>query len=308
MRAGDAHPNPGPSLRIAQINICGLNIRLKKDSLVQQAASLRLNVILLQGTHLTEDESSDLSMSGCHCFARERDAKGGGVAVLVRKTLPATLVYQCRIGVLGKLTGSVQVGREPATLSPPTSSVGGRPLLQPLFTSRTQIGNCVSSVRTRSAVNAHGTRTSLRPLVALTSFCSALLWTTQCSTAGSRHVEAKPPTKGPTRHHMHLSPAAASLESGHLRGTQTVSLPDHIRGRHQRRRASGVPYGSEGSFAWGRADWPRFGQTVRQDMLSSPAGSLDQQANALRNANLHAVSGPDDVYNEALMHLPRGGG
>ena len=39
-------------------------------------------------------------------------------------------------------------------------------------------------------------------------------------------------------------------------------------------------------------------------MSSSPGGSLDQQANALRSLNLHTASGPDGVYNEALGPLP----
>ena len=93
---------------------------------MQQAASPRLDVILLQETHHTDDESSCLSINGYHCFARGRDATGGGVAVLARKVPPATLVYQPRTELLGQLTVSVQVDRELATLSPLTSRVGGR--------------------------------------------------------------------------------------------------------------------------------------------------------------------------------------
>ncbi|KNH06217.1 hypothetical protein XU18_2722 [Perkinsela sp. CCAP 1560/4] len=90
LRAGDVHPNPGPILRIAQQNILGLTPG-KKVSLLHKANILKLDVILLQELRITEDEASRLAMPGFHCYSVARDAKGGGVAVLVRDALSSVL-------------------------------------------------------------------------------------------------------------------------------------------------------------------------------------------------------------------------
>ena len=86
LRAGDVHPNPGPSLHVAQFNVLGFSPG-KKISLLHKAKMLALDVVLLQELHVTEDEASRLAIPGFHCFAVARDAKGGGVAVLVRDAL-----------------------------------------------------------------------------------------------------------------------------------------------------------------------------------------------------------------------------
>ncbi|KNH06313.1 hypothetical protein XU18_2818 [Perkinsela sp. CCAP 1560/4] len=93
LRAGDVHPNPGPSLHVAQFNVLGFSPG-KKISLLHKAKMLALDVVLLQELHVTEDEASRLAIPGFHCFAVARDAKGGGVAVLVRDALQCSLSSQ----------------------------------------------------------------------------------------------------------------------------------------------------------------------------------------------------------------------
>ena len=83
-------PNPGPSLRVAQFNALGLTPETRV-SLRQKAQTLKLDVILLQELHLTQDECDKLAMPGYVCYAQGRNAKGGGVAVLVSDALQSTL-------------------------------------------------------------------------------------------------------------------------------------------------------------------------------------------------------------------------
>ena len=111
LRAGDVHPNPGPSLHVAQFNVLGFSPG-KKISLLHKAKMLALDVVLLQELHVTEDEASRLAIPGFHCFAVARDAKGGGVAVLVRDALQCSLTSQSVSEVVEHTTVCVKVGDE----------------------------------------------------------------------------------------------------------------------------------------------------------------------------------------------------
>ena len=111
LRAGDVHPNPGPSLHVAQFNVLGFSPG-KKISLLHKAKMLDLDVVLLQELHVTEDEASRLAIPGFHCFAVARDAKGGGVAVLVRDALQCSLTSQSVSEVVEHTTVCVKVGDE----------------------------------------------------------------------------------------------------------------------------------------------------------------------------------------------------
>ncbi|KNH04999.1 hypothetical protein XU18_3873 [Perkinsela sp. CCAP 1560/4] len=111
LRAGDVHPNPGPSLHVAQFNVLGFSPE-KKISLLHKAKMLALDVVLLQELHVTEDEASRLAIPGFHCFAVARDAKGGGVAVLVRDALQCSLTSQSVSEVVEHTTVCVKVGDE----------------------------------------------------------------------------------------------------------------------------------------------------------------------------------------------------
>ncbi|KNH04908.1 Endonuclease/exonuclease/phosphatase [Perkinsela sp. CCAP 1560/4] len=73
---------------------------------------LALDVVLLQELHVTEDEASRLAIPGFHCFAVARDAKGGGVAVLVRDALQCSLTSQSVSEVVEHTTVCVKVGDE----------------------------------------------------------------------------------------------------------------------------------------------------------------------------------------------------
>ncbi|KNH07552.1 Endonuclease/exonuclease/phosphatase [Perkinsela sp. CCAP 1560/4] len=84
----------------------------KKISLLHKAKMLALDVVLLQELHVTEDEASRLAIPGFHCFAVARDAKGGGVAVLVRDALQCSLTSQSVSEVVEHTTVCVKVGGE----------------------------------------------------------------------------------------------------------------------------------------------------------------------------------------------------
>ena len=109
LRAGDVHPNPGPALRIAQFNILGFTPG-KRLSLLHKAITHDLDVILLQELHIVENEASRLSLDGYQCFAVARDAKGGGVAVHIRKGIQCSLTSQSVSEVVEQATVCVKVG------------------------------------------------------------------------------------------------------------------------------------------------------------------------------------------------------
>ena len=111
LRAGDVHPNPGPSLHVAQFNVLGFPPG-KKISLLHKAKMLALDVVLLQELHVTEDKACRLAIPGFHCFAVARDAKGRGVAVLVRDALQCSLTSQSVSEVVEHTTVCVKVGDE----------------------------------------------------------------------------------------------------------------------------------------------------------------------------------------------------
>ena len=109
LRAGDVHPNPGPTLRIAQFNILGFTPG-KRLSLLHKAITHDLDVILLQELHIVENEASRLTLDGYQCFAIARDAKGGGVAVHIRKGIQCSLTSQSVSEVVEQATVCVKVG------------------------------------------------------------------------------------------------------------------------------------------------------------------------------------------------------
>ncbi|KNH08324.1 Endonuclease/exonuclease/phosphatase [Perkinsela sp. CCAP 1560/4] len=111
LRAGDVHPNPGPILLITQQNILGLTPG-KKVSLLHKANILNLDVILLQELRITEDEASRLALPGFHCYSVARDAKGGGVAVLVRDALSSVLRAHSVSAAVEHITVCVKAGDE----------------------------------------------------------------------------------------------------------------------------------------------------------------------------------------------------
>ena len=81
-------PNPGPSLRVAQFNVLGLTPE-KRVSIRRKCQGL--DVVLLQELHLTQDECQKLCIPGFVCYAQGRNAKGGGVGILVSEALQSTL-------------------------------------------------------------------------------------------------------------------------------------------------------------------------------------------------------------------------
>ena len=109
LRAGDVHPNPGPSLRIAQFNTRGFPAG-KRDSLLHKAKVHDLDVILLQELRVSEDQAYRLALPGFHCFAICRNAKTGGVAVLVREALDCALQSESLSEIVDHITVRVRVG------------------------------------------------------------------------------------------------------------------------------------------------------------------------------------------------------
>jgi hypothetical protein len=85
----DVHPNPGPTVRIGQLNCAGLT-KEKRLSL------LGVDVLLLQGLKMSEREALSFTLPGFQGIAKARNQprrpKGGGVAVLVRDTIPTKVV------------------------------------------------------------------------------------------------------------------------------------------------------------------------------------------------------------------------
>ena len=87
--SGDVHPNPGPTVRVGQLNCAGLT-KEKRLSLLRYAADV--DVLLLQELKMSEREALGFTLPGFQGIAKARNPKGGGVAVLVRDTIPTKVV------------------------------------------------------------------------------------------------------------------------------------------------------------------------------------------------------------------------
>jgi hypothetical protein len=75
------HPNPGPTVRVGQLNCAGLT-KEKRLSLRRHAADV--DVLLPQELKMSEREALSFTLPGFQGIAKARNPKGGGVAVLVR--------------------------------------------------------------------------------------------------------------------------------------------------------------------------------------------------------------------------------
>ena len=82
--SGDVHPNPGPLVRVGQLNCAGL-AREKRLSLLRRAADV--DVLLLQELKMSEREALSFTLSaGFQGIAKKaRNPNGGGVAMLVKR-------------------------------------------------------------------------------------------------------------------------------------------------------------------------------------------------------------------------------
>ena len=87
--SGDVHPNPGPLVRVGQLNCAGLT-KEKRLSLLRRAADV--DVLLLQELKMSEREALSFTLPGFQGIAKARNPNGGGVAVLVRDTIPTKVV------------------------------------------------------------------------------------------------------------------------------------------------------------------------------------------------------------------------
>ena len=87
MMCGDIHPNPGPCLKMMQMNVDGM--RSRKTELCKLLGDYKPDVMSIQETKLDEDKQ--VSISGYTCFKKDRvtprrgnNVKGGGLIILVK--------------------------------------------------------------------------------------------------------------------------------------------------------------------------------------------------------------------------------
>ncbi|KAF8287002.1 hypothetical protein TcYC6_0026280 [Trypanosoma cruzi] len=88
-RGGDVHKNSGPEvdgyITIWQRDIAGLSF-VKKNAFAARLELPQPDIVLLQATNNRSATAAELS--GCNGFLQARTGCGGGVAILVRHSLP----------------------------------------------------------------------------------------------------------------------------------------------------------------------------------------------------------------------------
>ena len=104
LSCGDVHPNPGPVISVAQLNIGGI-AHHKMPLLLAEAQNAHL--ILLQELKTSVQSISTLIVPGYECIGQARNARGGGVGILVRQN--CGLRYEKMAGVGGGLGAEVVV-------------------------------------------------------------------------------------------------------------------------------------------------------------------------------------------------------
>ena len=291
LRAGDVHPNPGPILRIAQQNILGLTPG-KKVSLLHKANILNLDVILLQELRITEDEASRLAMPGFHCYSVARDAKGGGVAVLVRDALSSVLRAHAVSTAVEHITVCVKAGDEIAYFTsayfPRANRVTPASILELSKDSwRAHIIGADS--------NAHHSRWD--------SYANA--------NAGGRHIldfsvaqaynlvnDGCPTRRDLTIQKGKLSSPDVTLARGCIaRGWKAKPDPDsdHFLISFDLVVGDEAPLGTQvpkrAHYSWGKADWQEFRRLVTADCQTFPRkGTPDQQAKFLSRSIAKATA------------------
>ena len=291
LRAGDVHPNPGPILRIVQQNILGLTPG-KKVSLLHKANILNLDVILLQELRITEDEASRLAMPGFHCYSVARDAKGGGVAVLVRDALSSVLRAHSVSAAVEHITVCVKAGNEIAYFTsayfPRANRVTPASILELSNDSwRAHIIGADS--------NAHHSM--------LDSYAHA--------NAGGRHIldfsvaqaydlvnNGSPTRRDLTIQKGKLSSPDVTLARGCIaRGWKAKPDPDsdHFLISFDLVVGDEAPLGTQvpkrAHYSWGKADWQEFRRLVTADCQTFPRkGTPDQQAKFLSRSIAKATA------------------
>ena len=71
--SGDVHPNPGPTVRVGQLNCAGLT-KEKRLSLLRYAADV--DVLLLQELKMSEREALGFTLPGFQGITKARNPKG----------------------------------------------------------------------------------------------------------------------------------------------------------------------------------------------------------------------------------------
>ena len=267
LRAGDVHPNPGPSLHVAQFNVLGFSPG-KKISLLHKAKMLALDVVLLQELHVTEDEASRLAIPGFHCFAVARDAKGGGARDLVK--FLSRSIAKATAEVVPKGASHIPISWS-AALEDATRKC--ERLLSPL---------------------EGATPTQRRQLLAATQERKNLLDLHCKKEWGKMCADMKPANSTTWKTLQNIVSARPTPTNLVVEGGREVPLT--IAANHLvsffKKKAVKHPEAKEPQAA------PRptimFRTITRQELVD-----------ALRHIKCHRACGPDDVYNEALLQLPR---
>ena len=291
LRAGDVHPNPGPALRIAQFNILGFTPG-RRLSLLHKAITHNLDVLLLQELHVTEDEASRLTLDGYKFFAVSRNARGGGVAVLVRDVFQSSLVSQSITSVVEQITTCVKVG---AHLCYFTSAY---------FPSGNRVGSATVHSLSQGAWTTHP--------IGLDSNCHHGRWDTyaDANPGGSHIVDfctderyAILNTGDPTRRSLTVRKGRFSAPDVTLaRGCTTQrwqSTPDpdsdHFLITFNFVIGDDVPLAhhvpKRSFYSWGKANWQEFSRLVAADCRTFPMrGNPHQQAKFLSRSIAKATS------------------
>ncbi|KNH04906.1 Tcoingi protein [Perkinsela sp. CCAP 1560/4] len=291
LRAGDVHPNPGPILRIAQQNILGLTPG-KKVSLLHKANILNLDVILLQELRITEDEASRLAMPGFHCYSVARDAKGGGVAVLVRDALSSVLRAHSVSAAVEHITVCVKAGDEIAYF---TSAY---------FPRANRVTPASILELSNDSWRAH--------IIGADSNAHHSMWDSYAhANAGGRHIldfsvaqaynlvnDGCPTRRDLTIQKGKLSSPDVTLARGCIaRGWKAKPDPDsdHFLISFDLVVGDEAPLGTQvpkrAHYSWGKADWQEFRRLVTADCQTFPRkGTPDQQAKFLSRSIAKATA------------------
>ncbi|KNH07224.1 Tbingi protein [Perkinsela sp. CCAP 1560/4] len=302
LRAGELHPNPGPSLHVAQFNVLGFSPG-KKISLLHKAKMLALDVVLLQELHVTEDEASRLAIPGFHCFAVARHAKGGGIAVFVRDALQCSLTSQSVSEVVEHTTVCVKVGDEFSYFTSAYFPRGHKVSAAALSRlsqddRRTHIieadTNCHHEDWDRYvAPNPGGTY--------VVDFCIDQAYTILNT--------GEPTRRSLTIQRGQLSAPDVTLARGCI-GRRWQAKPDpdsdHFFITFDIVIGDAEPLGSQvpkrSYYSWDRADWKEFRRRVTEDCKEFPKkGTPDQQAKFLSRSIAKATA---EVVPKGASHIP----
>ncbi len=110
-------PNPGPQIRVGQVNFAGLPPQ-KRPALLRLIATHNIDILLLQELHLSGREASALTLPGFNTLALGRDFQGGGVAIFAKDAIPIRLLSTTlKPGVLEQLTVQISIGDQTLRLT-----------------------------------------------------------------------------------------------------------------------------------------------------------------------------------------------